>query len=104
MEESGLRRLARAGYRLLNLVSFYTIANEKLRAWAVPEGTKAPEAAGKVHTDMEQGFIRAEVAAYADLLEHKGMREMREHGLVKTEGRDYEILDQDVVEFLFKAP
>jgi len=103
LSESGLSRLIRMGVKVLNLVTFYTIANEKLRAWHVLRGTRAPEAAGKIHTDMERGFIRAEVASYEDVLRYGTMAELHGHGLVRTEGRDYELADGDVVHFLFNV-
>lgn len=101
LEETGLNRLILAGYRLLNLITFYTIANDKLRAWQVVRGTKAPEAAGKIHSDMEQGFIRAEVMSYEDVMRHRTMAALHRHGVVRTEGKEYEIQDEDVVHFLF---
>jgi len=103
LEETGLNRLILAGYRLLDLIAFYTIANEKLRAWQVVRGTKAPEAAGKIHSDMEQGFIRAEVMSYDDVVQHQTMAELHRHGAVRTEGKEYEIRDEDVVHFLFNV-
>jgi hypothetical protein len=103
LEESGLNQLARTCYRLLDLITFYTVTNDKLRAWQALRGTKAPQAAGKVHTDMERGFVRAEVARYDDLVEHKSMAELHRHGLVRVEGKESEIHDGDVVYFLFHA-
>jgi len=101
LEETGLNQLVGACYHLLDLVTFYTVANNKLRAWQASRGTKAPQAAGKVHTDMERGFIRAEVAKYSDLAQHKSMAELHRHGLVHVEGKDSEIHDGDVVYFHF---
>lgn len=92
-----------AGYRLLDLLTFYTIANEKLRAWSLRRGATAPEAAGKVHSDMEKGFIRAEVMALADLKQHKSRHALHEHGLVHVAGRDYVVKDRDVLQFHFKV-
>ncbi len=101
LEETGVDRLILAGYRLLNLITFYTVANEKLRAWQLVEGTPAPEAAGEIHSDMEQGFIRAEVVSYGDLAAAGGMDRLREAGKIRTEGKDYPVRDGDVVQFLF---
>ncbi len=102
--ESGLIHLIQAGYKLLNYITFYTIANKKLRAWELVAGTHAVDAAGKIHTDMAAGFIRAEVAHYEALLRYGGLRDLRAKGLLRAEGRDYVVQDGDVVEFLFKAP
>ncbi len=98
---SGLDRLVEAAYRLLNLITFYTVANNKLRAWAIPEGTCAPEAAGKVHTDMERGFVRAQVTSCSELASHGSMQALHRLGAVRTEGRDYRVQDGDVIEFMF---
>ena len=97
----GPERLIRRGFRLLDLVTFYTIARNKLRAWEIPRGTPAVRAAGKVHSDMEQGFIRAQVASGSELCRIGSWKEMHQKGLIRTEGREYEIQDGDVVEFLF---
>jgi ribosome-binding ATPase len=103
LEHTALDLVIHAGYRLLSLITFYTIANEKLRAWALRRGGTAPEAAGKVHSDMEQGFIRAEVMALADLKRHGSRQALHEHGLVHVAGRDYVVKDKDVLQFHFKA-
>ena len=103
MERSGLDRLVDESFRLLDLIRFYTLVSDKLRAWEVPRGTHAPQAAGKIHSDMEEGFIRAKVASYDDLIAHGSFQELHKHGLERTEGKDYAIQDGDVVEFLFKA-
>ncbi len=100
----GPGRLVQAGRDLLGLITFYTIANNKLRAWLVPGGTPAPAAAGRIHTDMERGFIRVEVFGHADLLEFGSRAELHKHGKIRTEGRDYVIQDGDVLQVLFKAP
>lgn len=102
--DSGVDRLVQTAYGLLNLITFYTVANDKLQAWQLPRGTTAPEAAGRIHTDMETGFIRAEVAS-ADDLEAAGgqVARLREAGRLRAEGRDYAIQDGDVVTFLFKT-
>ncbi len=86
---------------LLGLVRYYTTANKKLQAWSVPAGTSAPEAAGRIHSDMKEGFIRAKVIAYEDLVEFGSEAEARTHGRLRTEGHDYQIRDGDVIEYLF---
>ena len=101
LKETGLSRLIVAGFRLLNLITFYTIANQKLRAWQVVKGTKVAEAAGKIHSDMERGFIRAEVVGFEDLVEHRTMAELHHRGLVRTEGREHEVQDGKVIHILF---
>ena len=101
--ETGIDRLVVAGYRLLNLITFYTIANDKLQAWQLPRGTQAPVAAGEIHSDMERGFIRAEVASFEDLATAGNMGKLRDEGKLRTEGREYEIGDGDVVNFLFRV-
>lgn len=102
LEQSSLTRLAKAGYRVLDLITFFTIAGgEEVRAWSVERGTKAPQAAGQVHSQMEAGFIRAEVIAF-DKLQAEGSWEIaRERGVVRIKGRDYEIQDGDVCLFRF---
>jgi GTP-binding protein YchF len=101
IEESGLDRLIRKAYEMLNLITFYTVANNKLSAWAVPRGTRVPEAAGKIHTDMEKGFVRAQIVAYEQILEHRSFQELHRVGLVRTEGKAYLVEDGDVIEILF---
>jgi ribosome-binding ATPase YchF (GTP1/OBG family) len=97
-----LERLIRAGYHLLNLITFFTTTGGKeVRAWPVARGTKAPQAAGKVHSDMERGFIRAEVVSYDDLMRSHSLAEARERGLLRLEGRDYVVQDGDVIHFRF---
>lgn len=103
LSETGLNRIILAGYRLLDLITFYTLANGKLQAWQVVSGTSAPQAAGQIHTDMEKGFIRAEVAAYDDLVTEGTYEKLKSVGKLKTEGRDYIVQDGDVVAFLFKV-
>jgi GTP-binding protein YchF len=102
LQETGINRLILSGYDLLGLITFYTCANNKLQAWQLVRDTPAPRAAGKIHTQMEQGFIRAEVAAFEDLDETGGIPELREVGKLRTEGKEYLIQDGDVVEFLFQ--
>lgn len=102
LAEAGISRLILAGYRLLDLITFYTLAHGKLQAWQLSRGTAAPAAAGRIHSDMENGFIRAEVAAFEDVLAAAGMSRLREEGKLRTEGKDYLIRDGDVVHFLFR--
>lgn len=102
LSETGIDRLILAGFRLLRLITFYTTVNDRLQAWQVVEGTPAPGAAGRIHTDMESGFIRAEVASFDVVVAAGGNVEgLRETGKLRVEGRDYEIQDGDVVKFLF---
>jgi hypothetical protein len=103
LTESGLHSLIRAGYDLLGLVTFYTTVGTELRAWTVPHGTKAPAAAGKIHTDMEKGFIRAEILPYEDFILSGGLIQARERGLLHIEGKDYAIRDGDIVLFRFNV-
>lgn len=97
--ESGLDRLVRASYKLLGLISYLTSGEPETRAWTIVNGTKAPQAAGKIHTDFERGFIRAEVVSYDDLIECGGMVAAKEKGLVRSEGKEYVMKDGDVVLF-----
>ncbi len=99
IEESGLDRLVRASYRLLGLISYLTSGEPETRAWTIVNGTKAPQAAGKIHTDFERGFIRAEIVAYDDLVECGNLVAAREKGLVRSEGKEYVMKDGDVVLF-----
>ncbi len=99
--ESGLARLARAGYRALGLLTFFTAGEKEVRAWTVRRGTRAPEAAGAIHSDMERGFIRAEVIPWDLLVEAGGWARARERGWVRLEGREYEVQDGDVIHILF---
>ena len=103
LSESGLDRLIRACYSLLGLISFLTAGEPEVRAWTIRKGTKAPQAAGKIHTDFERGFIRAEVVAYDDLIACKTMAAAKEKGLVRSEGKDYIMQDGDVVLFRFNV-
>ena len=102
--ESGLDRLIKASYALLGLISFLTAGEDECRAWTIVKGTKAPQAAGKIHTDFERGFIRAEVVSFADLEACGGsMAAAKEKGLVRSEGKDYVMKDGDVVLFRFNV-
>ena len=101
--ESGLDRLIKASYALLGLISFLTSGEDECRAWTIVNGTKAPQAAGKIHTDFERGFIRAEVVAYDDLMACGSMAAAREKGLVRSEGKEYVMKDGDIVLFRFNV-
>ncbi len=101
--ESGLDRLIRASYALLGLISFLTSGEDECRAWTITRGTKAPQAAGKIHTDFERGFIRAEVVAFEDLKRCGTMASAKEKGLVRSEGKDYVMKDGDIVLFRFNV-
>ena len=103
LKESGLEKLIRASYRLLGLISYLTTGPDETRAWTITEGTKAPQAAGKIHTDFERGFIRAEVVSYDNLVKYDGMNGAKEKGLVRSEGKDYVVQDGDVVLFRFNV-
>ena len=103
MSESGLDRLIKASYSLLGLISYLTAGEPEVRAWTITKGTKAPQAAGKIHTDFERGFIRAEVVHYDDLMECGSMAAAKEKGLVRSEGKDYVMKDGDIVLFRFNV-
>ena len=101
--QSGLDRLVQASYRLLGLISYLTAGPKEVRAWTIVNGTKAPQAAGKIHTDFEKGFIRAEIVAYDDLVREGSMAQCKEKGLVRSEGKDYVMKDGDVTLFRFNV-
>ena len=103
LEGSSLERLVQAGYETLSLVTFYTTVSSELRAWTVPRGTPAPKAAGKIHSDMERGFIRAEVISFPDFIACGTEHTAREKGLLRSEGKDYLIRDGDIVHFRFNV-
>ena len=103
LTESGLEKLVRASYRLLGLMSFLTSGEDETRAWTIKIGTKAPQAAGKIHTDFERGFIKAEVVNYQDLLDCGSYAGAREKGLVRMEGKEYVVQDGDVILFRFNV-
>lgn len=103
LSESGLDRLIRECYSLLGLISYLTAGKQEVRAWTIKEGTKAPQAAGKIHTDFERGFIRAEVVSYDDLINCGSMTVAKEKGLVRSEGKEYVMKDGDVVLFRFNV-
>lgn len=103
LEEPGLHRLIKASYKLLGLISYLTAGPKETRAWTIKEGTKAPAAAGKIHSDIERGFIRAEVVSFDDLVEQGSEAAAKEKGLIRLEGKDYIMKDGDVVEFRFNV-
>ena len=103
VQESGLDRLIKCSYALLGLISFLTYGKDECRAWTIKKGTKAPQAAGKIHTDIERGFIRAEVIAYDDMIKYGSVAAAREKGLLRSEGKEYVVQDGDIIEFLFNV-
>jgi GTP-binding protein YchF len=103
LERSGLDRLIEAGYKILGLISFLTAGEQEVRAWTITNGTRAPGAAGKIHTDFERGFIRAEVVSYNDFVSCGNLLKAREKGLVRSEGKDYVVKDGDIVVFKFNV-
>ena len=103
LSESGLEKLIKASYKLLGLISYLTAGEPEVRAWTITEGTKAPQAAGKIHTDFERGFIKAEVVNYQDLLDNGSLAAAREKGIVGMEGKDYVVKDGDVILFRFNV-
>ena len=103
LKESGLEKLIKASYSLLGLISYLTAGEDECRAWTIKKGTKAPQAAGKIHSDFERGFIRAEVVNYKDLLEYGSLSAAKTKGVVGTEGKEYVVKDGDVMLFLFNV-
>jgi len=103
LEEPGLNRVIRAAYKLLNLSTYFTAGVMEVRAWTIPVGATAPQAAGVIHTDFEKGFIRAEVTAYEDFVEYKGEQGAKDAGKWRLEGKDYIVQDGDVVHFRFNV-
>ena len=101
--ESGLDKLVKECYSLLGLISYLTAGPKEVRAWTITRGTKAPQAAGKIHTDFEKGFIRAEIVNYDTLMEHGSMAACKEKGLIRSEGKDYVVQDGDIVLFRFNV-
>jgi ribosome-binding ATPase len=101
LEEPGLARVIRAGYRLLDLITFLTVGPKEAHAWTVARGTKAPQAAGAIHSDFEKGFIRAETISYADFVAHGGEQGAKEAGKMRLEGADYVVADGDILHFRF---
>lgn len=103
IEEPGLNRVIRAGYKLLGLQQYFTAGEKEVRAWTIPIGAKAPRAAGVIHTDFEKGFIRAEVIGYSDFVTHNGEQGAKDAGRWRLEGKEYELADGDVVHFRFNV-
>ncbi|ATC98388.1 MAG: redox-regulated ATPase YchF [Pseudomonadota bacterium] len=103
LEEPGLNRVIRAGYELLNLQTYFTAGVKEVRAWTIPVGATAPQAAGKIHTDFERGFIRAQTIGFDDYIEFKGESGAKEAGKMRQEGKDYIVKDGDVMNFLFNV-
>ncbi len=103
MEEAGLDRVIRAGYELLGLHTYFTAGVKEVRAWTIPKGASAPQAAGKIHTDFEKGFIRAEIIGYEDYIENKGEAGAKDAGKWRLEGKDYIVKDGDVIHFRFNV-
>ena len=103
LDESGLDKVVRASYDLLGLMSYLTAGKKEVRAWTINKGTKAPQAAGKIHTDFERGFIKAEIISYEDLVKNGSLQKAKELGLVRMEGKEYVMQEGDVVEFKFNV-
>ena len=101
LEESGLNKIIRSGYKTLNLITYFTAGEQETRAWTIELGTTAPQAAGKIHTDFEKGFIRAETIAYNDYIACMGEIKAKEQGKMRSEGKEYTVQDGDVMHFLF---
>jgi hypothetical protein len=101
IKERGLHRLIRSGYALLGLLTFFTVGPKEIRAWTVPNGASAPQAAGTIHTDFEKGFIRAETYHYDDLKQHRSEKAVKEAGKMRMEGKDYQVRDGDIMHFHF---
>ena len=103
LEEPGLNRLIRSGYELLGLQTYFTAGVKEVRAWTIQKGDSAPQAAGKIHTDFEHGFIRAEVIAYQDYIDNNGEQGAKAAGKLRVEGKEYIVKDGDVMHFLFNV-
>ena len=103
LEESGLDVVIKASYDLLGLMSYLTAGKKETRAWTINKGTKAPQAAGKIHTDFERGFIKAEIVSYDDLVKFGSISKVKEQGLVRMEGKEYVMQDGDIVDFKFNV-
>ena len=103
LHETGLARVIRAGYDLLHLITFFTVGPKEARAWTVPKGSKAPQAAGEIHTDFERGFIRGETIAYDDYIALNGEAGARDAGKLRQEGKEYVVKDGDVLHFKFNV-
>jgi hypothetical protein len=103
LTESGLEKLIKASYHLLGLISYLTAGEQEVRAWTIQIGTKAPQAAGKIHSDFERGFIRAEIVSYQDLMDCGTYTAAKEKGLVRLEGKEYVVQDGDIILFRFNV-
>jgi ribosome-binding ATPase YchF (GTP1/OBG family) len=103
LTESARARFVRTAYELLDLISFFTVGEDEVRAWPIPRGTHARAAAGKIHTDLERGFIRAEVMAYPDFMAHGSEHAVKEAGKFKLEGKDYVVADGDIMSIRFNV-
>ncbi len=103
LRETGLKRVIKKGYELLNYINFFTAGEKELRAWTITKGTLAPNAAGEIHSDMERGFIRAETISYEDYIQCKGESGAKEKGKLRLEGKEYEVKDGDIIHFLFNV-
>jgi ribosome-binding ATPase YchF (GTP1/OBG family) len=103
LKESGLNRLIRAAYHLLNLQTYFTVGEKEVRAWTIHKGDKAPQAAGVIHSDFEKGFIRAEVMSYNDFAQYKSEAAARAVGKLRSEGKEYVVHDGDIMHFLFNV-
>ena len=103
LESSGLDKLVVASYDILGLMSYLTVGEIEARAWTIKKGSKAPEAAGKIHSDMQRGFIKAEIVSFDDLIDSGSMVKAREKGLIRMEGKDYIMREGDIVEFRFNV-
>jgi ribosome-binding ATPase YchF (GTP1/OBG family) len=103
LEEAGLDRLIRNGYALLGLITYFTAGVKEVRAWTIVNGTKAPQAAGVIHTDFEKGFIRAEVIGFSDYISCNGEAGSKEKGLMRLEGKEYVVKDGDIMHFRFNV-
>jgi hypothetical protein len=103
IKESGLNQLIKTGYELLGLIVFYTTVGQELRAWTLENGTKSFKAAGKIHSDMEKGFVKAEVISFQDFVAHGSLVKAKERGSVRLEGKEYVVKDGDIIHFRFNV-
>ena len=103
LDEAGLDRLIRAGYKLLDLITYFTVGPKECRAWTIERGTKAPQAAGVIHSDFERGFIKAEVMRWEDLVKLGSESAVKEKGLLRVEGKEYVVQDGDCMHFRFNV-
>ena len=103
LDEPGLDKAIKASYELLGLITFFTTGSDEVKAWSIQSGTIALKAAGKIHTDIERGFIRAEAISFGDLIKSGSLAEARKHGLLRLEGKSYIVQDGDVITFLFNV-